>query len=68
MIAVDTTVPWVGAPPDIWFFYPLFGSRFDNDVVPLSEQLSGEWGREKLAARKIGYVVVGKGALRRVGA
>jgi hypothetical protein len=61
-IAVDTTVPWVGAPPDIWFFYPLFGSRFDKEVVPLSAQLTGAraHGREGLAARKIDYVVVGE--------
>jgi hypothetical protein len=57
-IAVDVTVPWVGAPPDIWFFYPLFGSRFENEVFPLPTSMSAR-GREELAAQNIGYVVVG---------
>ena len=57
-IAVDTTVPWVGAPPEIWFFYPLFGSRFENDVLPLAQ------GKrmptlQRLSADDIDYVVVG---------
>jgi hypothetical protein len=57
-IAVDTTVPWVGAPPEIWFFYPLFGSRFENEVFPLRTESSAR-GREELATRNIDYVVVG---------
>jgi hypothetical protein len=57
-IAVDTTVPWVGAPPDIWFFYPLFGSRFENEVFPLPTKVSAR-GRKELAAQNIDYVVVG---------
>jgi hypothetical protein len=56
-IAVDVTVPWVGAPPEIWFFYPLFGSRFENEVFPLPTELSAR--REQLVAQEISYVVVG---------
>ena len=59
-IAVDTTVPWVGAPPDIWFFYPLFGSRFGNDVIPLARELREARGREELSTEKMSYVVVGR--------
>jgi hypothetical protein len=50
-------VPWVGAPPEIWFFYPLFGSRFENEVFPLPTELSAR--REQLVAQEISYVVVG---------
>jgi hypothetical protein len=57
-IAVDATAPWVGAPPDIWFFYPLFGPRFENEVVPLPTEPRA-WTRPELAAREIDYVVVG---------
>jgi hypothetical protein len=57
-IAVDVTVPWVGAPPEIWFFYPLFGSRFENEVFPLPTELNAP-RREQLAAQEIAYVVVG---------
>jgi hypothetical protein len=57
-IAVDATVPWVGAPPEIWFFYPLFGSRFENEVFPLPTEVSAR-ARQELATQNIGYVVVG---------
>jgi hypothetical protein len=56
-IGADTSTPFFGGAPRIWYFYPLFGSTFDHHVYPLR-------GRDErgflsyLARRRIDYVVV----------
>jgi hypothetical protein len=58
-VAADTSTPFLGAAPRMWYFYPLFGSGLDHHVYPLVGRDVHDLVRH-LAARHIQYVVVAR--------
>ncbi len=58
-IGVDTSSRFFGGGPRIWYFYPLFGSRFDHHVYPL-RGMNQRGFLSYLKRRRIDYVVIGR--------